>query len=201
MLLFCGLLFTACPAPESRISSGQDSLGCAGLDELILRLDEVNQMVETGKDWSACKAKLSQVMEMMENNIREDGERCHYLNQQNHPERPRFMFVESLSERIRRDTLPDGLYYYVRLRGIFGDDAAISEYFSEELAHLALNSPDSYLRYLLANPDQEVMLLYSTKWNFLDADTLIQRFSRRESSDPVVEYLKEWKIKHNTGSN
>jgi succinate dehydrogenase flavin-adding protein (antitoxin of CptAB toxin-antitoxin module) len=201
MLLMCGLLFTACPSPETQPKSGEDSLACAGLDELMLRLSEVNQMLEDGEEWESCKTHLSNVVELMDQNMQQPEERCHYLNQHNYPERPRFVFVETLSDRIRKDTLAGGLYFYVRLRGIFGDDAAISEYFSEELAHLALNSPDSYLRYLQSNPDQEVMLLYSTKWNFLDADTLIQRFSRRQGSEAVVDYLKEWKVKYNTGSN
>lgn len=194
------LLATACqPSPSDPDAGPDPAPRCAALDTLMATLHAVDSLLPLPNNWPNCSDRLRRVLDLMERNVRQGDESCHYLNQQNYPERPRFLFVDHLADRIRRDTLSEGLYFFVRLRGIFSDDPEISEYFSEELAHVALVNPVAYLDYLHANPDQEVMLLYSTKWTLLDADRLIGQFSGLEGSAPVVDYLRDWKAGRLTG--
>jgi hypothetical protein len=87
----------------------------------------------------------------------------------------------------------------LRWMGIFKRDPEISEFFSEEMHQLAKDNPACYLGYLQQNPDQEVMLLYSTRWHTLDLDTLVARFTRLPDSEPVVSFLRNLKDQKTDG--
>ena len=43
------------------------------------------------------------------------------------------------------------------------------------------------------------MLLYSTKWNALDLDTLVGRFGRIPGADPVLSFLRNLQEQANDG--
>jgi hypothetical protein len=143
-----------------------------------------------GQPWASCTAQLKPLIESLRTDMGADTSVCYYLNMRVFPDQDRLLFIDFLRERTETDTLPEGIYYLLRLRGLFDHDHDISEYLSEELAHVALVNPSCFHRYLVASPDQEVMLLRSTKWNRLDLDTLIQRFARIDTSSAVLTFLR-----------
>lgn len=174
---------------------------CPELAKVLDRIGKLDSLLEMKAEWPAIANVMDAALKGLALNMRQEKEICNYLNLQQYPDQPRFLFADALALRTLQDTLPAGIYYLLRLRGIFSEDAAISEYFSEELARMALQNPACYLGYLLENPDQEVMLLYSTKWNYLDADLLIERFQNLRGAEAVVSYLKNWKTKRSEGGN
>jgi hypothetical protein len=139
--------------------------------------------------WETCKPYLQASLAPLARNQRPDNPDCNYLDQRYRPDEPRLLWVEDLRNRIEEDTISEGIYYLLRWRGIFKTDPEISEFFSEELSYVAMSNPACYWGYLAQNPDQEVMLLYSTKWNTLDLDTLVNRFGRLPDAGPVVQFL------------
>lgn len=199
VLLLIGLLAHACSSPPAT-NPPQESPGeCPQLARLLGHVGQLDAHLAETAEWKTIAQAMDRVLQGLATNLKQEETECSYLNLEHFPDQPRFLFIDELAYRTQQDTLPEGIYYLLRLRGIFSEDPAISEYLSEELARLALQNPACYLAYLTENPDQEVMLLYSTKWNFLDADLLIERFSELAGAASVVRYLKEWKIKQSTG--
>lgn len=168
---------------------------CKSLAELLDRIEALDSAMQGNGKWEDCQGFVEPALEGLATNAKNESEECNFLNQHHFPDRPRFLFVESLRDRIERDTITEGIRYLVRLRGIFSEDEEITEFFSEELAHVAMRNPACYLGYIHENPDQEVMLLFSTKWNYMDADTLIAKFGRLEDSEAVTKYLLDLKAK------
>ncbi len=163
---------------------------CSELDSLFQILGKMDSALVNDAPWEICKPYLQASLNPLSHNQRKENTDCNYLDQKYRPDEPRLLWVETLRDRIEEDTIPEGIYYLLRWRAAFKHDAEISEFFSEELSYVAMRNPACYLGYLQANPDQEVMLLYSTKWNKLDLDTLVGRFGRMEQADPVVNFLR-----------
>ncbi len=189
VLILC-LSSAACrqePAPQAPSLGNQV---CGELDSLFGTLTRMDSVLMNGEPWEICKPLLQSSLDPLSHNQRKNNEDCNYLDQRHRPDEPRLLWVESLRSRIEEDTISEGIYYLLRWRGIFKADPEISEFFSEELSYVAMGNPACYLGYIQANPDQEVMLLYSTKWNAMDLDTLIGRFGRLPSADPVVNFLR-----------
>lgn len=173
---------------------------CLSLDTLLQHVDNARIALEEGRSWAECANLLEPVLDGLRQNMRRDTGECNYLNMKKFPDRDRMLFVDLLRDRTETDTIHQGIYFLLHLRGIFDQDEAFSEFFAEELAHVAHNNPHCFQAYLNANPDQEVMLLYSTKWNRLDLDTLIHRYGRIDSGGTVVKYLSEQKEKFDSGT-
>jgi hypothetical protein len=163
---------------------------CQALDTLFSKLEEMEAALLDGREWEQCKPMLMDGLIALEENHELGDSLCNYLDQRHHPDVPRLLWVESLRSRIEEDTISEGIYFLLRFRAVFKDDNEISEFFSEELASIALNNPQCYLGYLLKNPDQEVMLLYSTKWNKLDLPRQSLAFGTLEGGGVVADFLK-----------
>lgn len=191
--LLCTCLLTACADPARNTPKAQAP--CHQLDSLLQQVTAVETALLEDQDWTTCANLLRPMLDDLRHNMQDDSSECNFLNLKKFPDHDRFMFVELLRDRTEQDTIPEGIYFLLRLRGIFDTDHDISEYFSEELHLVALNNPHCFDTYLRTNPDQEVMLLYSTKWNPLDLDTLIAKFNRIDSASPAVTFLTDLKSK------
>lgn len=199
MIMAIGLCFAACgetPAPMI----AEPMKPCAELDSLFTRLAALDSVLMNGEEWMVCKPYLDASLEALAANQRPENKDCNYLDQRHRPDDLRLMFVETLRSRIEEDTIPEGIYYMLRWMGIFNGDPEISEFFSEEISYVAMGNPACYLGYVQQNPDQEVMLLYSTKWNTMDLDTLLNRFARLPASEQVVGFLTNLKEQRSDGS-
>jgi hypothetical protein len=192
------LLATAC-RQEGTTTPTPIASPCAELDSLFSTLKAMDSVLLEGTYWEECVGLLQTSLQQLSHNQRPENKDCNYLDQRILPDEPRLLFVETLRSRIEQDTLPAGIYYLLRYRGIFKEDPEISEFFSEELAHLAYSNPACYLGYLNQNPDQEVMLLYSTRWNTMDLDTLLARFGRLPAAEPVRNFLLNLKEQRSDG--
>lgn len=198
MLITLGLFLIGCDVAV-QTESGKPMENCAQLDSLFQDIRVMDEALLENKDWGNCLALLDKSLLGLEANQQVEGKPCDYLDQRFLPDEPRLLFVESLRDRIESDTISQGIYYLLRFRGVFKEDAEISEFFSEELAHIALRNPACYLEYVRQNPDQEVMLLYSTKWNPLDLDTLLSGFEPLDSGGTVVAFLQNLKVEQENG--
>jgi hypothetical protein len=198
MVWWCAILVTACD--QGGGPTQVDILEpCAELDSLFQTLGTMDSMLVNGAAWEACDPYLQASLTPLTRNQRPENKDCNYLDQRYRPDEPRLLWVENLRSRIETDTIPEGIYYLLRWRGVFKHDPEISEFFSEELSYVAMNNPACYWGYLQQNPDQEVMLLYSTKWNTMDLDTLMDRFSRIPKSEPVLHFLINLQEQKNDG--
>lgn len=187
----CVLLF-AVGCGGTKTEKGPEASACPALDTLLEAVAKLEAQLNAAP-WAECEAALAGTLTRLEQNIRENDQICHFLNQKQRPELSRFAFVDALRGRIERDTVADGIYFLIRLRGIFSADPAISEYFSEELAYVATANPKCYLDYLRDNPDQERMLLHSTKWNPLLLDDLIAGFQPLSGAAGILDFLQQLK--------
>lgn len=187
ILLMC---LASCRADTASLPPAHENQVCGELDSLFATLSRMDSVLINGEEWEICKPLLHSSLEALSHNQRKDNKDCNYLDQRYRPDEPRLLWVETLRSRIEEDTISEGIYYLLRWRGIFKGDPEISEFFSEELSYVAMGNPACYWGYMEANPDQEVMLLYSTKWNAMDLDTLVGRFSRIQTATPVVNFLR-----------
>lgn len=172
---------------------------CAELDSLLETLHELDSVLMNNAQWATCIPYLDGSLESLSHNQRPENKDCNYLDLTYKPDEVRLQFVETLRSRIEQDTIADGIYYLLRWMGIFNADPEISEFFAEEISYVATENPACYLRYLKANPDQEVMLLHSTKWNTMDLDSLAARFARLPEADAVVGFLRSLKEQKTDG--
>jgi hypothetical protein len=197
-LVLC-LIWTACQEAPSMHSQQPGKVDCRELDSLFATLGKLDSVLMNGGTWAECVPYLDASLPALTHNQRKENKDCNYLDQNYRPEVLRLDFVANLRNRIEEDTIPGGVYYLLRWMGIFKGDPEISEYFSEEVSQLAMGNPACYLGYLHQNPDQEGMLLYSTRWNAMDLDTLVARFSRLPDSDAVVGFLRNLKEQKTDG--
>lgn len=188
--LLCLLMVACKPATPEAVPPPPAPAACAELDSLFQVLGEMDSVLLAGAPWADCQPYLQASVEALARNQRKGNADCNYLDQRLRPDEPRLLWVESLRSRIEEDTLPEGIYYLLRCMGVFKGDPEISEFFSEELSYVAMGNPACYWGYIAENPDQEVMLLYSTKWNAMDLDTLVARFDRLQGATPVVTFLR-----------
>ena len=196
-MFFCCLLM-GCSEGQN-VPATLPKSSCNALDSLFGSIQKMDEALLSGENWDACLPLLDRSLAALEANQTEENKPCDYLDQRLKPDEPRLLFVESLRERIEKDTIAEGIYYLLRFRGVFKEDVEISEFFSEELAHIAMRNPACYLEYVTQNPDQEVMLLYSTKWNKLDLETLLNRFEDLDSLGTVVAFLQNLKEEQTDG--
>lgn len=184
--------FAACDPEGTDKPPGTDSLNCSQLDTLMQTLDHF-QVLATEAGWDEMQPSLDQLTHHLRNNIERRNDTCSFFNMQYYPDADRFGFIELLKTRITEDTIPQGILYLIRLRGIFCVDKEITEFMSEEMAHVAVENPYVFLKYYQDNPGQQELLLHSTRWNNVNTDSLVARFSRLPGGDSVAAYLRDWK--------
>lgn len=199
ILLGLCLCLAACHEAAGPVTPPQPPTACAELDSLFRTLDALDSVLLNEAPWPDCLPYLDASLPALTHNQRPDNKDCNYLDQRYKPDILRLGFVESLRSRIETDTLAEGIYYMLRWMGIFKRDPEISEFFSEEISYVAMENPHCYLGYLQHNPDQEVMLLHSTKWNAPDLDSLLARFSRLPNSETVTAFLNNLKDQKTDG--
>lgn len=199
ILLGLSLCLAACQKATDPVAQPQPKSTCAELDSLFQTLNALDSVLMNDAPWQECLPYLDASLPALTHNQRAENKDCNYLDQRYKPDILRLGFVESLRSRIEADTLSQGIYYMLRWMGIFKGDPEISEYFSEEISYVAMENPACYLSYLQHNPDQEVMLLYSTKWNVPDLDSLLSRFSRIPGSESVTGFLSNLKDQKTDG--
>ncbi|MFN8393326.1 MAG: hypothetical protein U0176_01490 [Bacteroidia bacterium] len=193
------IFLAACNEATDPAVQPQPSANCAELDSLFLTLNALDSVLMNDEPWETCLPYLDASLPALTRNQRPDNKDCNYLDQRYKPDILRLGFVESLRSRIETDTLSQGIYYMLRWMGIFKGDPEISEFFSEEISYVAMENPTCYLGYLQHNPDQEVMLLHSTKWNAPDLDSLLNRFARLPGSETVTAFLSNLKDQKTDG--
>lgn len=116
---------------------------------------------------------------------------CNYLNTEIQPQHVRFDFVDDLRVWTVRDTFTQGVYYLLELRGLFADDSAIYEFFSEEIALVAMENPACYDRYLRAHPGQMQMLLNTTQWSFQNVAQCKAQFQAIDALPEITSFLTD----------
>lgn len=190
LILVCAL--SACGKSEGEVADKQDQNNvCTSLDSVFTGLELLEKLCDdSSANWARIKMPLQQVLEGLKSNMEGGDTSCLFLNHKIHPEVERFAFVESLRRRIVRDTITDGLYFLIRLRGVFARDEEIQEFFSEEIAAVAYKNPLAYVGYLRRDPGQRQMLLNTTRWSIFREDSLINRFRRTRGGEEVVLFLE-----------
>lgn len=164
---------------------------CARLDSLFQMMDTVEaRLADEPVNWMEATHALDDALGMLRENISRQETECSYLNHDHQPNRSRFIFVDFLTSSAIRDTFPEVLSYLVRIRSIFGEDVEINEYLSEELAHIAYANPLAYVRYLESYPSQRQLMLNSTRWNPVNLEKLILKFTDVPEGGEVVEFLR-----------
>ena len=128
----------------------------------------------------------------MDDNATEEGA-CNYLNTDIHPDHLRFDFVEDLRQWTVRDTFLDGIYFLLELRGAWSDDSAIYEFFSEEIARVAMDNPICYDHYLRDHPGQMNMLLDTTQWSYADLPAIKTSFVKIKAQPAILEFFDQLK--------
>ena len=195
-LLISGFLMLGLAAcKEKKPDNGEqpEIVSCPGLDSLYNRMDEIEaQLAAENVEWGSVKANLDVLHNELKTNLADEkGGSCYFLDNFYEREEDRFYFIELLTEVIIQQNLEDGILYLVKFRGLFIQDKEITEFISEDLAHVAYHNPAVYLSYLKNHSEQEEMLLNSTRWVTTDKETLIQSFDTLEGSEGIVKFLKE----------
>lgn len=162
---------------------------CAALDSLVQQIDRFQAAVDRPERPDAnAELLLQQLVTGLKSNQTGPKE-CNYLNEKAHPDHLRFEFTDGLTAWTIRDTFTDGIFHLIELRGVFSDDSAISEYFSEEIARVALENPTCYLQYFHEHPAQQQLLLNSTKWARPDLPKHIAGFKHLDPNGKIVQFL------------
>ncbi len=200
--LICISLFAwmlaSCSGPAATTDQGEgNENSCGVLDSVFKNITRLEDLfTDSSSTWAMVKQPLQEVLDGIGHNIEIQDSVCQFLNSKIHPEVERFAFVESLRRRIVRDTIDDGIYFLIRLRGIFSNDNDIQEFFSEEIAHIAYSNPLAYLGYLRRDPGQREMLLNTTRWSIFRDDSLLARFNRLEEGKGVAAFLEKIRQKN-----
>lgn len=166
---------------------------CPELDSLYERMRTVeDQLTAETLQWNAVKPNLDQLYTDIKTNLNTHQDKdCFFLDNYLRPERDRFYFIELLTEVTIQQSLEEGILYLIKFRGLFIQDKEITEFISEDLAHVAFHNPQVYLDYLHKHAEQEEMLLHSTRWVTTDIESLIDSFNTLEGSEKVVRFLEE----------
>lgn len=162
---------------------------CADLDSLFGLMDRLEAHLQA--EGALDEGLMEKTSRALEKNLHSGAQDCHYLNHHHAPERNRFFFAELLTEKTSADTLPLGIYYLIRFRGLFSEDPEITEFFSEELAHVAHANPHAYTAYIRRYPNQKNMLLHSTRWRKRELPGLIGRFRAMQGGEEIAGFLEE----------
>ena len=191
-LLFIAALGGACSNSSSGpADSPPQQVSCDSLNLLFDQLSEVEQQLEISSPiWNQVRPNLDILLEQLRMNLAQPQSPCYFLNHEQFPQRDRFRFIELLTEQIVAQDLEEGILYLIKLRGLFNGDEEITEYISEDLAHVALYNPDIYLDYYQHNPSQEEMLLNSTRWVSFDKAQLIAVYTEKPGAEEIVAFLE-----------
>lgn len=165
---------------------------CPLLDSLFRAIHSFKETSPQNTPTAEREAKLEAMVSAFENQGNESQDSCSYLDQNLHPDEERFDFVAPLTDWIVEDTFYQGIYYVIRLRASFNEDPAITEFFSEELAGIALHSPYCYAQYLSAHPAQEPLLLNSTRWSTTNLDALLTGFREVGAGKNILAFLEKF---------
>lgn len=188
-LCWLGLALWSCQSESTQVPPPPSS--CGGLDSLIQNIEHfTGTMSGETPATSEVEALLLPIMQGLRHNMAQEDS-CNYLDDHHYPDHVRFDFVEQLTRWSIRDTIPDGIRQLIKLRGIFIEDQAIAEFFSEEIARIALQNPLCYQRYFDAHPSQQQLLLNSTEWSTTDLNTLIDNFKRVAPQPKISAFLEK----------
>lgn len=181
------LLATACENNSSQ--SVEEKAPCAELDSLIGSINKLQSDLDAPRQQDIRTQNLVQsVIVQLEAN-QSGPKECNYLNEAVHSDHLRFEFVDGLTHWTIRDTFSEGIRQLIELRSVFSDDSAISEFFSEEIARVALENPLCYHRYFQAHPGQRQFLLNSTKWSRSQLPRLIEGFETIAPGGEISAFL------------
>lgn len=162
---------------------------CSQLDTLVGQIESFSTLLTApAVDPNQIDRELPAILDGLRRN-QNAADSCNYLDGTYFPDHLRFDFVGHLTQWAIRDTIPLTVRYLVKLRGIFIDDTAISEFFSEEIARIALRNPIAYQTYFNDHPAQQQMLLNSTQWRSLNLDDLIANFENIAPQPRIHQYL------------
>lgn len=187
----CLLLLATLTACQPGSTQEPEAKPCERLDRLIGHIEAFQETaaVTAAANRNQAEPLIETIIATLDSNQQQSPGECSYLNEEAHPTHIRFEFVDQLTQWTIRDTQPSGIYHLIELRGIFSDDAAISEFFSEEIARVALENPSCYLGYFQTHPNQQQYLLNSTKWSLPDLPRLIQGFEAIDPQGQVHAFL------------
>ena len=189
------LIAAGCENPPPKQVQEQS---CAALDSLMVEIAAFQEAVDAeGGNAVEMERILEGVVEGLAKNQTGPKE-CNYLNENVHPDHLRFEFADWLTGWTIRDTFTNGIYHLIELRGVFSDDSAISEFFSEEIARVALENPLCYQRYFDQHPAQQQLLLNSTAWSRPDLPELIHAFEAIDSAGKISHFLSSLPPSQNT---
>lgn len=165
---------------------------CGQVDSLVGDIEEFQKALATNSPTSKRENHLRKIIALMDLNAGVEGE-CNYLNTDLYPDHLRFDFVEGLRDWAIRDTFSNGVYYLLELRGAYSDDSAIYEFFSEEIARVALDNPTCYDQYLRGHRGQINMVLSTTQWNYPDLPQIKSQFKDINSLPEIIDFLDKLK--------
>jgi hypothetical protein len=178
--------------PEGPGTEPADSAGCAQLDTLMQSLQKFEALAADAS-WAEMQPALDDLTARLRVNMDARNDTCSFFNLKLYPDVDRFGFIELLKIRITEDSIVQGILYLIKLRGAFCVDKEITEFMSEEMAHVAVDNPTVFLRYYNDNPGQQELLLHSTRWHNVNIDSLVSRFNRLQGGEPIASYLLEWR--------
>lgn len=191
LILVLGLF--SCKEKKPKTDPPMQTITCPGLDSLFQTMELTEKQLTNGQaSWEVVRGNLDILYLDLKNNLADEkGGDCFFLSNYYEHEEDRFYFIELLTETIIRENLEEGILYLVKFRGLFIMDKEITEFISEDLAHVAYHNPTVYLSYLQHHAEQEEMLLNSTRWVTTDKETLIQSFDTLDGSENIVQFLRD----------
>jgi len=188
ILCLSAVLFWCCSTPEPQTQPPAET-GCA-VDSLIQQIQQFQTQSQKKSSTANLEKSIQSVLHGLEKTADPEAT-CNYLNTDIQPDHVRFEFVDDLTNWTVRDTFTPGLNYLLELRGLFADDSAIYEFFSEAIARVALQNPSCYDRYLRVHPGQITMLLNTTQWNFQDVAQCRTNFESIDALPEITNFLKD----------
>ena len=147
------LVLVSCKNAGTGEAPSIEQENCPELDSLYRQMEkvEVLLMAET-LHWESLKPELDHLYNNIQHNLNTNqGKQCFFLDNYSRPSRDRFYFIELLTEVTIQQHLEAGILYLIKFRGLFIQDKEITEFISEDLAHVAFHNPTVYLAYLKHN--------------------------------------------------
>src|SRR5688572_30550756 len=114
LLLALCLLLAACQEEQTGIAK-PNTTACTELDSLFETLADLDSVLMNDEAWPVCRPFLDASLSALSYNQRPQNKECNYLDQRYKPDELRLMFVETLRSRIEADTIPEGIYYLLRM--------------------------------------------------------------------------------------
>ena len=184
---FIAISFTACNSEKSQSAVSK----CPDLDQLFSQMDRIEMTLEAEPfEVDGSEALLDSIESGLKANLASGKTDCSFLNQQAHPKKVRFEFIEPLTARTLEKKLTSGLSRLFSLSQLFKSDKEISEYLGEELAEIASANPQLYNDYYANLGDSKELLLKATRWVVTDKNKLASSFSAMAGGEELVRFLQ-----------